>query len=134
MNFRGLTPEQRVQFERLQVVSGLHGFEPGPIAEIAVLGEPLRLGLGRKSWYDLAEWLGARAVECTMEGPYYPVLLTQKTDYPRTGRWRSYSRRWHSSGSITLRMSSATASTLRSFTAGAGNVQTVPPPRAEPLY
>jgi hypothetical protein len=46
MNLRNLNTEQPVQFERIRVVSGLNG----PMPEIAVLGGPVQVGLGKKSW------------------------------------------------------------------------------------
>jgi hypothetical protein len=71
MNLLDLNSQEPVVFETLTYVSGLSGFQPGARHDLAVCGDPLRLALGKRSWWDLAEWLGARGVKCTVEGPYW---------------------------------------------------------------
>jgi hypothetical protein len=81
MNLLDPNSQEAVQFETLSYISGLTGFEPGTRRDLAVLGDPLRLGLGWHSWWSLAEWLGSRDIVCTIEGPFW----TQWAIRPRFG-------------------------------------------------
>jgi hypothetical protein len=71
MNWIDIDSVDAVTYERIQIVSGLTGFQPGRMAEIAVLGEPLRLGLGKQSWWDLAHRLNERDIACEISGCYW---------------------------------------------------------------
>lgn len=42
-------PNEPVLIERHTYVDGLQGFEPGLRRELAVLGDPVRVGLGKRS-------------------------------------------------------------------------------------
>ena len=71
MNLLDTDMMEQVQFERLTYINGLDGFQPGPRREYAVIGDPLRLSLGNRSWWDLAHWLGERDIICEISGPYW---------------------------------------------------------------
>jgi hypothetical protein len=63
--------QEPVSFERLVYINSLDGLHAGSKRVLAVLHDPLRLGLGNRSWYDLAHWLGERGIECELSGPYW---------------------------------------------------------------
>jgi hypothetical protein len=76
MNLLDPNLNEPITFERLIYISGLNGFEPGTRRELAVLGDPVRVGLGRgrKSWFDLAHWLGERGIVCEISGPFWTMV------------------------------------------------------------
>jgi hypothetical protein len=82
MNLIDLNANELVQLERLTYISGLQRIEPGPRRELALMSDPVRVGLGGKSWYDLAEWLGQRSIACAIEGPFW----TEGAMRPGSGR------------------------------------------------
>ena len=76
MNLLDPNLNEPITFERLTYVSPLNRFEPGPMRELAVMGDPVWVGLGRgrKSWFDLAHWLGQRGIVCEISGPFWTLV------------------------------------------------------------
>jgi hypothetical protein len=69
--------QEPITFERLVYIDGLDGLQAGSQRVLAVLGDPVRVGLGKRCWYDLAHWLGERGIECEVAGPNWTDWSTQ---------------------------------------------------------
>jgi hypothetical protein len=59
--------EQPVSFDKLVYIDLLKGMSAGSQRVMAVLGDPVWVALGNRSWFDLAHWLG----EPGIESPYW---------------------------------------------------------------
>lgn len=85
MNLLAPNLNEPVQFERLTYIAGLDGLCAGPVRVMAVLNESTRLCLGKRSWYDLAQRLGARDIPCEVQGPLFrPWAVRNHWDHNRT--------------------------------------------------
>lgn len=82
MNWLDPNQQEQVTYDRLTYIDGLSGILAGPRRVLAVLHDPVQLGLGRRCWYDLAEWLGQRAIECELQGPLYQAWVVQQIADP----------------------------------------------------
>jgi len=82
MNLTDSIQQEQVTHDRLTYIDGLSGILAGPRRVMALFGDPVQLGLGRRCWYDLAEWLGARDCECELQGPLYWAWIVQQRADP----------------------------------------------------
>jgi len=80
MNWLSINQAEPVAFERIRFVSELDRSLAGPMVEIGVLPGATQVGLGKRSWYELAEWLGQRGIVGTMAGLYWSHRRTRLDD------------------------------------------------------
>jgi hypothetical protein len=71
MNLIDANSQEPISFEKLVYIDSLKGISAGRQRVMAVLHDPVQVGLGSKSWYDLAQWLGQRGIVSAVQGPLY---------------------------------------------------------------